>query len=167
MTAVLVAIPIFGLLVVLESAIFSQVRLLYGSIDLVLLVLVAWSIQDRVKTAWQWAVIASLAVGVITAIPLPAVLAGYLLATGAALLLKRIFLQRPFLAMIAATCLATLLTQGLAYAALRINGTILPFADSVNLVALPSVLLNLLLAIPTYALAGDLAGALYPEEIEI
>jgi len=52
--AVFLAIPLLGLLVIMQSAILSQVRLLNGTVDLVLLVLVAWSVQERVKTAWHW-----------------------------------------------------------------------------------------------------------------
>jgi hypothetical protein len=165
--AVLLSIPILAFLVVLESAIFSQVRLLYGSLDLVLLALVAWTVQERVKTAWQWSLVAGLLVGVVSAVPALAILLGYLLATGAALLLRRVFWKRPFLAMIAATIAASLITQALAFGALRFTGTVIPLIEAINLVALPSVLLNLLVAIPVYALIGDLAGALYPQEIEI
>ena len=165
--AVLVSIPILAVLVLLESAVFSQVRLLYGSIDLVLLALVAWAVQERVKTAWQWSLIGGLLVGVVSAVPLPAILIGYLLATGAALLFKRVFWQRPFLAMIAGTFAATLIIHALAFGALRFNGVAISLVESLNLITLPSALLNLLLAIPVYALIGDLASSLYPEEIEI
>ena len=44
--AILLAIPILGLLIIFQSAILSQVHLLQGSIDFVLLVLVAWAVQD-------------------------------------------------------------------------------------------------------------------------
>jgi rod shape-determining protein MreD len=165
--AVLIAVPILGALILLESAIFSQVRLLYGSTDLVLLALIAWAVQERVKTAWQWSLIAGLLVGIVSALPLPAIMAGYLLATGSALVLKRVFWQRPFLAMIGGTFVATLITHALAYGALRFNGIDLSLLESINLVTLPSALLNLLLAILAYALMGDLANSLYPEEIEI
>ena len=165
--AILVSIPILGILVLLESAIFSQVRLLYGSTDLVLLALVAWAVQERVKTAWHWGLVAGLLVGVVSAVPMPAIVLGYLLATGAALLFKRVFWQRPFLAMIAAPFAATRITHALAFSALRFTGTAIPLVESVNLVTLPSALLNLLLAIPVYALVGDLANSLYPEVIEI
>jgi hypothetical protein len=62
--------------------------------------------------------------------------------------------------------LGTLASQGVSLAALRLVGDPLPLLQSFNLVVLPSALLNLLFAIPAYALLGDLANWLYPEELE-
>jgi hypothetical protein len=45
---------------------------------------------------------------------------------------------------------------------LRLLGVPLPTADAFGLITLPSVLLNLLLAIPVYAVMRDLAGWVYP-----
>jgi hypothetical protein len=50
---------------------------------------------------------------------------------------------------------------------LRITGTSLPFLNALNLVTLPSVVLNLLLAIPVYAIISDLAKWIYPEQLEM
>jgi hypothetical protein len=100
--AIFLAIPILGLMVILQSAIFSQVHLLYGTLDLVLLVLVAWSVQERVTTAWHWALIAGLLASFATAVPAVAIIPAYVLATGIALFMRRIFWQRPLLAMVTA-----------------------------------------------------------------
>jgi rod shape-determining protein MreD len=164
---VLLAIPILGLLVILQSALASRVQLLQGTADLVLLALVAWAVQERVKTSWHWAVIAGLMMGVASALPLGAALAGYLAATGLALAFRRLIWQVPLLAMITGTFLGTVLTHAIDVAALRFNGSEIPWMQAFNLVTLPSALLNLLLAVPMYALLGDLSKAVYPEELEI
>jgi hypothetical protein len=39
--------------------------------------------------------------------------------------------------------------------------------QALNIVTLPSILMNLLFAIPVYALVSELADWLYPEEIEV
>jgi hypothetical protein len=96
--AIFLAIPILGLLVIFQSAVLSQIFLLHGTADLVLLALVAWSVQERVNTAWHWAVVAALLVSLVTALPLAATLLGYLAVTGTALLLRRVFWQRPLFA---------------------------------------------------------------------
>ncbi len=165
--AIFLSIPILGLLAILQSSIFSQVKLLYGTVDLVLLGLVAWSVQQRVKTAWQWSVVAGMLISLLTAVPLAAVMVGYLLTTGAALFMRRVFWERPLLAMIAATVLGTLIIQTVSIIALRLSGTPIPIIQALNIITLPSALLNLLLAIPIYGLMGDLANWLYPQEIEI
>ena len=86
--ATLVAFPILGMLVILQSAVVSRIPLLHGTADLVLIALLAWAIQERVNSAWQWSILGGLLVSLVTALPLAAILAGYLLATGVALLLR-------------------------------------------------------------------------------
>ena len=69
--------------------------------------------------------------------------------------------------MITATFLGTLITQAISVAALVINGTPIPLLEAFYMITIPSAMLNLLLAVPVYALIGDLASWLYPETIEI
>lgn len=165
--AILLAIPILGLMVIVQSAVFSQVQLLYGTTDLVLLIVVAWAVQERVTTAWHWGIIAGVLASLATAVPAIAIIPTYVVITGVAIYMRRIFWQRPLLAMITATVLATLISQIITIAVLVINGTPIPLIEAFYLITIPSVLLNLLLAIPIYALIGDLANWLYPETIEI
>jgi len=165
--ATYIALPILGLLVVLETSLTSQMKLLYGAVDLVLLAVIAWAVQERVRTAWQWGLFAGLLVSIASALPAVATILGYLLATGAALILRRIFWQRPLLAMVTATFVCSLLLQAVAMVALLLSGSLIPVLESVNLIILPSTLLNLILAIPVYALISDLANWLYPQELEI
>jgi rod shape-determining protein MreD len=165
--AILMAIPILGGLLMLQSAVISRIPLLHGTADLVLLAVVAWALQERVETGWHWAILAGLLVGFISALPLVAALAGYLLTVGAALLLRRRVWQAPILAMFVATVFGTLLMHAISFVSLRLLGTPLPLRESLNLITIPSLLLNLVLAIPIYALLGDLANWLYPEELEV
>lgn len=165
--AIFLAVPILGLMVILQSAIFSQVHLLYGTIDLVLLVLVAWSVQERVTTAWHWGVIAGILASIATAVPVWVIIPAYVAAAGISIYMQRIFWQRPLLAMVTATFLATLIVQAITAIALVIAGTPIPLIEAFYMITIPSALLNLLLAIPVYALIGDLAHWLYPEPIEI
>lgn len=165
--AILLALPILGLMVIFQSAIFSQVHLLYGTIDLILLVVVAWSVQERVKTAWHWGVIAGILASLATAVPALAIILAYVLSAGIAMYMRQIFWQRPLLAMISATFLGTLITQVITVAALIINGTPIALLEGFYMITLPSAMLNLLLAVPVYALISDLANWVYPEAIEI
>jgi hypothetical protein len=165
--AIFLAFPILGLMVIFQSAVFSQVRLLNGTTDLILLIVVAYAVQDRVTTAWHWGIIAGVLASFATAVPGYAIIPTYVVVTGIAIYMRRIFWQRPLLAMITATVLATLISQIIAVAVLVINGTSIPVFEAFYLITLPSVLLNLLLAIPIYALMGDLANWLYPEPIEM
>jgi hypothetical protein len=50
----------------------------------------------------------------------------------------------------------------LSYGVLRVGGVIMPLEDVLGLVVLPGVLMNLLLAIPVYAIMRDLSRWVYP-----
>jgi len=62
--------------------------------------------------------------------------------------------------------IGTLLQHGLNIISLSILGSRLPLKDSLALVTLPSLLLNLLLALPVYTMITDIAGWVYPVELE-
>jgi cell shape-determining protein MreD len=165
--ATLLAFPILAILLVLQTAILSQIPLLQGTTDLVLLALVAWSLQRRVRTAWQWGIIGGLLVGFVSAVPFIVFVVGYLLTVGISLLLRQRIWQVPLLAMFIATFFGTLVIQLATLVALRVSGTVLPLGASINLIILPSILLNLLLALPFFTLFSDLANFLYPRELEM
>lgn len=165
--SVLLAIPLLTGLVLVQSAVFSRISLLRGTTDLLLLVVLAWALHKRVDTAWHWSVIAGLLIGIVSALPFGTALVGYLLATGVALLLRQRIWQAPILAMFVATFVGTLITQAVSLFVLRAAGAELPWLRAVNLVTLPSLLLNLLLAIPAFGLVTDLANWMYPEELEV
>jgi hypothetical protein len=165
--ATLLAFPILGLLIILQSAVVSRIPLLHGTADLVLIALLAWAVQERVSTAWQWSILGGILVSMVTALPLVAVLLGYLLATGVALLLRHRVWQVRILALLIATFFGTLITHTVTVAYLRLSGTSIPLVEAFNVITLPSALLNLLVAVPMYPFIADLAHWLYPEEIEL
>lgn len=151
-------------LVMLQTGIFSRLTLLQGSADIVLLVIVAWSIQERVKTAWQWTFIGGLLVSLVTAVPFFAPLIGYGLTTFVArLILKRIW-QTPIMAMLGTTFVGTMLYHLISLGILIANGSPLPVLESLTQVTLPSAMLNLLFSLPVYTVITDLAKWVYPEE---
>jgi hypothetical protein len=164
---VLISLPILGFLVMFQSAVVSRIHLLQGTADLILLALAAWALQERVNSAWQWSIIAILLLTLVTALPLPALGLAYLAATGLALIVRRRIWQVPVLAMLITTFGGTIIIQAVSVLAIWIEGTSLPLIQSINLVLLPSLLLNLLLAIPMYMFIGDLANWLHPKEIEV
>ncbi len=160
--ATIAAIPVLGILLMLQLAVVSRLPLIHGTADLILLALAAWSSQERVKSAWQWTVLAGVAVSVISGLPYFVPLAGYLLVTGIARLLQRRVWQTPILAMFVTTILGTILYQLLSIVALQASGTPIPFQQALTLVTLPSSLLNLILALPVYTVITDIAHWVYP-----
>jgi cell shape-determining protein MreD len=102
-----------------------------------------------------------------SAVPLGVPVISYAVTTGMALVLRRRVWQVPILAMFVVTFIGTLITQGITLFVLRLTGSNIDIIQALNIVTLPSILLNLLFAIPVYALVSELANWLYPEEIEV
>lgn len=166
MVPFLVGIPVLASLVMIQSAIVSQTPMLHGTADIVLLAVIAWALQDRVKTAWHWAIIGGLLAGFLSGLPFGVYLGSYLATTLICMILKRFVWKVPLLAMLLVTFTGTLILQGTSMIALTITAVRLPLLESINLVVLPSILLNLLLAVPFYIIIGDLANWLHPMELE-
>lgn len=148
----------------LQLAVVSRLPLIHGTADLILLALAAWASQERVKSAWQWTVLAGVGVSLVSGLPYFVPLFGYLLVTAIARLLQRRVWQTPILAMFVTTILGTILYQILSILALVASGTPIPFQQALTQVTLPSSLLNLILALPVYTVISDIARWVYPGE---
>jgi hypothetical protein len=158
----IVAVPVILLTVILQTAIISRVYLLSGIADLPMVMLAAWALQDGVDSAWHWAIATGLLVGFISGISWIVPVAGYIFVVLLAYLFQQRVWQAPLLAMFSITFIGTILVGLLSVGVLRFSDVDLPISDVMGLVMLPSVLLNMLLAIPVYAVMRDLARWVYP-----
>lgn len=162
----LLAFPVLILAVILQTAVVSRLPLLHGTADIVLLILVAWCTQERVKNGWFWVVIGGILTSFVSALPYYLPLISYLIVAGMIWILQRRVWQSPLLALFTATVAGTLVTQVMSFVALVFNGTPLAWNESLTLVILPSILLNLIFSLPVYAVISDLAAAVFPQEID-
>jgi cell shape-determining protein MreD len=160
----IIAFPLLLLAVILQSAIISQVKLLSGYADLPLLVLGAWALQDRVKSAWHWAALGCIMLAFVSTMPWLVLVIGYFAVVYIAQTLQKRVWQAPLLAMFSVTFIGTLFLHLLSFIVLRLLGTPFAFADVIGLITLPSLLLNMLFSIPIYTSMRDLARWVYPSE---
>ena len=158
----LIAAPVIILAVMLQSAIVSRVTLLSGFADLPLVMLAAWALQEEVESAWHWAAAASLMVGFVSGIHWLVPVLSYLAVVAFAQVFQRRVWQAPLLAMFSVTFLGTISMSVFSLVVLRLVGISLPLGDVFGLITLPGILLNMLLAIPVYAVMRDLARWVYP-----
>jgi cell shape-determining protein MreD len=165
--AVLIAIPILGGLAIIQSAIVSMMPLLLGSADLVMIAILAWALQDHTETIWQWSLIGGIIMSFVSGITFGVYIGAYLIATMTARLIRRRVWKVPFLGMLAATFLGTLFVHLASWLSRWLTGVYIPLDQVFNLITLPSILINLIIAVPAFFLMRDLAGWLYPEEIEV
>ena len=158
----LIAAPIILLAVILQSAVISRVYLLSGIADLPLVMLAAWASQEDVESAWHWAVAMGLMVGFVSGIPWFVPFIGYVTVVALAQALQKRVWQAPLLAMFTVTFLGTVIINVLSFGVLRFSGVFMSVEDVLGLLILPGVLMNLLIAIPVYAVMRDLARWVYP-----
>jgi rod shape-determining protein MreD len=153
----LIAFPLLVLVVIVQSAVISQMTLLSGYADLMLVVLAAWALKADAASAWIWAILGGAMVSFVSGLPWPVAMIGYLFVVLLAQLLRQRVWQAPMLAMFSVIFLGTLVMNIFIILVLNLLGTPLPLGDSLGLIVLPSVLLNLLFSIPVYAIVRDLA----------
>jgi hypothetical protein len=165
--SIFLALPVLGLALMLQTGIVSRINLLSGSADLVMTILVAWSLQERVNSAWYWAITAGLMVGFVSGLPWYLPLSGYLLVVGISRLMHQRIWQAPLLASFVSVFLGTFGFHLLTIGYLLLMGGTFKFSDSISLIILPSTLLNLLLVIPMYYLIKDLAEWVHPSEVNL
>lgn len=149
---------------ILQTALVSRINLLSGSADLFLVILAAWALQERVRFAWLWGAAAGLLVGGVSGAQWFIYVAAYLSVIGMARLLTRRIWQAPLLAMFAVTFTGTLVLTMFTYVYRILFEIALPLGEVFIQVILPSILLNLLLAVAIHPLMRDIAGRLYPAE---
>ncbi len=158
----LIAIPLLALVVILQSAVVPMFALLSGTADVLLILLAAWALQEGVTTSFQWVLLASLMISLLSHLPWFIYLIGY----GGVVILARMLQKRvwqvPLLAMFSVTFLGTLFMHLMSYLYVRLSGNAAPISDTLGLITLPSVLLNLLIAIPLFGMMRDLSRWVFP-----
>lgn len=165
--AYLMGIPLLALLAILQSAVFSQVRLLGGQADLVLLAVVGWALTGRWKEAMILGAVGGIPLDLLSAAPIgPSSLALVLVAYGVAATEGRLWGAHLL------TPLGVILAASLTFSSVTLLGSLLAGAvvdlgSVAARVILPSLFLNLLLAVPAAQLASVLRRMLFPPEVEI
>lgn len=158
-----IAIPLLGLAVVVQTTLMGRFMLLNGEADVIIVILVAWALQEGVTTSFHWAFLASVMISIVSRMPWFVFVGGYGGTVLLALMLQRRVWQVPMLAMFSVTFLGTVLMSLLSYLYINLSGGAIALADALGLVALPSVLLNMLIAIPIFGMMRDVAHWVFPE----
>ena len=160
----LIAFPLLLLAIILQSSVISQIQLISGYADLMLIVLAAWALQERVDSAWHWAALVCIFTGFVSNMPWVVLILGYFGVVYMAQTLQKRVWQAPLLAMFSVTFAGTIMMHLISFVVLRLSGTPFDFRDVVGLITLPSLLLNMLFAIPVYTFIRDLSRWVYPFE---
>ncbi len=132
-----------------------------------MLVFLAWFLDENVKHGWEWVVISGIMVSFVSALPFFLPFWVYLAIALVTYWLKNRIWQTPIMGMLISTLMGTVLMQGVTIFVLQFMGTSIPLRQSFQLIVLPSILWNLILAIPVYSLVKELVYLVYPGEADV
>jgi rod shape-determining protein MreD len=162
---ILAAFPVLILASIVQVVIGSRLQLIHGSVDLVLLILVSWALQERAQYAWVWALIGGIIISIFSAISPAVIIGSYLIVTIMTRMFQRRMWQMPLLALLVMCFVGTIILHLFSILTLQISGINIDFVEGIRLVTLPSTLLNLLVALPIYTVMTDFANWIYPLEV--
>jgi cell shape-determining protein MreD len=163
---VLISLPVVLVLMMLQTTIARQVTLLSGSVDLLLVWIAAWALLSKDNSAWLWAVVAGLVFGFVSAVPWYTSIIAYLAVVAMAKFIRGKLWQSPLLSMFVITIFGSIVLYTLTFVGLRLQGTDYPWQDTLVRIIIPSIFLNLFIAIPIHALARDSVRWIIGTEVE-
>ncbi len=150
----------------LQLSIVSQVKILSGNADILLLYLIAWCMYDRSKHLWLLVFVMAGLVSSVSAVPAVILMVVYFFVFGVSRMFQKRLMQSPLLGVIVITFAASLLQIVLNLANLFISGVEFNLSTALFEVAFPSLLLNMLLAIPIHAIVREIAQYAFPKGLE-
>lgn len=162
--SVILSIPILGFISALQSAVVSRLPLNQGTADLMLVLLVAISLQKGITTSWQWTIVGGMLTDSISGLPFGIFTVSYLAATALAVTLRERIWRFSFLMQLLVVLVGTAISHGLAYLVLFLQGNTLDVAATLRVVTMPSLILNFMLSLPVFILTRDVLAGLSPQE---
>lgn len=159
-------LPIVLILLILQTSLISRITLVNGSADIMLVTIAAMGLIERNRSIWLWTVIAGLTVSFVSATPFMIPLISYVFLTSTSQYIVKRVRQMPIVAVIFVTIVGTVIFHMFSIIGLNLSGVYIPFIDSVSLIMVPSIILNMLLSVPVYILLSDLISFIYPRTAE-
>ena len=162
----LVPLIMFVSAMMIQNSIITRLNMLYGAADLMMLVLLSWILQAESQKL-RWAVVVGLLVGISSALPFWLPVIGYLILAGMVSFVQQKLWQVPIWLLLISTFVGSFMIYGIETIYLWVSGVPLDLVQVLNIVILPSLVLNMLMVLPVYGLVGEVAKTVYPREVEI
>ncbi|MEK7442887.1 MAG: rod shape-determining protein MreD [Chloroflexota bacterium] len=165
MRSLIIGIPLLALISVMQSTLLHSVRFLDGSVDMALVVVLAWNLVRREADAPLWAFFAGVFADALSG---GAIGAATFAMTTISLVISFTegrFYQANLPVALLVSLVGTIFYHLLYLLTLSIRGQPIQWADAITLGILPSALLNLILIVPIYRIALWAVKLLKPREI--
>lgn len=165
--ALFVPLVLFVSAMLVQNSIITRLNMLYGAADLMMLVLLAWVLQTNETNHWRWGLLVGLLVGISSALPIWLPVLGYVLLVGLVEFVQRRLWQVPIWLLLISTFVGSFLIYGIEVVYLWVTGVPLDLVEVINIVLLPSLVLNMLMILPVYGFVGEVAKTVYPRELDL
>jgi hypothetical protein len=159
----LLAFPVFLFTTMLQTTSISRLPLIHGTADLSLLVLIAWGIHSRSNMTWLVAILAGFVINLFSQVHWSAVVIPYLIVFMVTQRLHAKYWNSPILAMFLMSIIGSLMIHFASLLFLFVSEISFNFNQAFIEIMLPSVFLNLILALPAYFLVKDLFHWVNPQ----
>lgn len=160
-----VAIPLMGLLAIIQTAVLPRFPIAGVAPQLLFLVALGWGLQRGIKEGLVWAFIAGIWVDLYSIAPIGVSSVAFMAGVGTAVAVQQILPPRNLLSAILLAALGTLIYLTVYIITLRIFG----HGISINglLEILPIFLLHVILIVPVYLLFKLILRAFQPTPIQL
>jgi rod shape-determining protein MreD len=165
--AYVIGIPALAILASLQASVFSRFRLLDGGPDLVLLVVIGWALTGQRRQSMTLGLIGGLLLDLLSGYPLGVTSVGLIVVAYLVSLSEGRFWEANFLMQLAAVLVGSAIYHLADLVVLLVLGRTPDFQYAVARVVLPSVFLNVVMALPIAQALGNLEETLYPPEVGI
>jgi rod shape-determining protein MreD len=167
MTSVLLGLPLLALAAVLQATVLSRMHLLGGTVDLVLLLSLSWTLVGEWQGGPAWGLMGGLCLDLLSGGPLGANALGLVLVAYGASLSEGRFWRSHVLLPLATVLLGTIIYHLIYLSLLAVSGHTVDWGASLSGVTLPAVLLNTVLMLPVYHLVRWLHTITHPTPVRI
>lgn len=163
--SILIAFPFILIMMVLQTTFIREITLLNGSADLLLILIGAWALQCKDNSAWFWAILAAAVYGFVSGVPWYVFVITFMLVVIMAKIIRGKLWQSPLMSMFIITIFGSIILYLLTMVGMRFNGVNYPLQTTLVRVFIPSIFLNLVLAIPMYVVMKDTAVWVFKGEV--
>lgn len=163
----LVGLPMLIAAAVVQSTLLSHIHFFGGTLDLILLMTLSWTLAGDWQGGVLWGFLGGLCLDLLSGGPLGASSLGLTLMAYLASLTEGRFWHSHVLLPLATVMLGTLGFHGAYLIALFLAGQTVSWNLSLSYVTLPAILLNTLCMLPVYQVLRRLHGVLYPAPVTI
>lgn len=163
MWEVIVGFPLLAIAGFLQIGVFGQIRLMNGAVDLIMLFIIGWSINERTKYSWILMIFGGLLMTFLSAMPMNGYLWMYAGIWAVIQFIKMRVWQMPMILMLFVTILGTIAVSAGTIGLLFLQNASIDPVQAFQQIIVPTLVMNILFSIPVYAFLNDIVNTIYPE----